>query len=442
MPGPLTDGHYQFTDKCEICHTDAFGGEKDTDEILQTACLKCHGDDRKKPQDSHPLTKFKDPRNSKRLEKINALKCVTCHTEHHQEITLKNGLSQPLDVCFNCHSDIAKDRPTHKDMPFDSCKDSGCHNYHDNQALYTKFLVKHENEPDTLEIPKVPEREFVTLLDEDMNYPRDRYPVKQLTLADSNAPGDIKVSSNTQRDWLETGHARSGANCTACHMVKIKTESGETSQWSNQPNMATCEQCHSLEVKRYGKGKHGMRLASGLSPMTPAMARMPMKKKGEHNELGCNTCHAGHRYETRYAAVEACLKCHNDDHSIAYKKSKHYELWKAELNSSDKPGTGVSCATCHMPRIKFDVSEWSSRIMVDHNQSANLSPNSKMIRSSCLYCHGLGFSLDSLADDALIERNFTGKPSVHIDSIKMAVEDTERRKKKRGTDDDADMFGF
>jgi len=65
-----------------------------------------------------------------------------------------------------------------------------------------------------------------------------------------------------------------------------------------------------------------------------------------------------------------------------------------------------------------------------------------MIRSSCLHCHGLGFSLDSLADNTLIESNFTGKPSFHVDSIKMAVEDTERRKKKHGTDDDSDMFGF
>ena len=173
-----------------------------------------------------------------------------------------------------------------------------------------------------------------------------------------------------------------------------------------------------------------MRLAAGLPPMTPAKARLPMNKKADHQALTCNSC----------------LKCHNDEHSKAYKQSKHYKLWQAELNNTAEANTGVSCATCHMPRINFDVSEWSSRIMVDHNQSANLSPNSKMIRSTCLHCHGLGFSLDSLADQELINRNFDGNPSIHVKSIELAKEDMERRRKEKakklGADDDADMFGF
>ncbi|WP_455217458.1 cytochrome c3 family protein [Kaarinaea lacus] len=442
MPGPLTNGHHQLTEKCDACHTDAFGGEKDTAEVLQAACIKCHGDDRKKPQDSHPITKFEDPRNADRLEKINALKCVTCHTEHRLEITLKDGLTQPLDVCFNCHQKIAKDRPTHKDMPFDTCKDSGCHNYHNNRALYTKFLLKHQDQPDTLVKAKVPGREFAQLLDEIADYPRKSYPVKRLTMEDSDAPGDVKVSRNTMRDWIETSHARSGVNCTACHLEEGDSAVKGEPQWTNKPTVAACEKCHSNEIKRFGKGKHGMRLAANLSPMTPAKARLSMNPRENHQALTCNTCHGGHSYDVKKAAVDACLECHNDDHSKAYKKSKHYSLWQAEMDGSAEANTGVSCATCHMSRITFDVSEWSSRILVDHNQSANLSPNSKMIRSSCLHCHGLGFSLDSLADQDLINSNFDGKPSIHVKSIELAKEDTERRKKERKTDDDASMFGF
>lgn len=464
MPGPLSDGHHQLTEKCEACHGDAaFGGDKDSAEVLQAACIRCHGDERKKPMDSHPIAKFKDPRNADRLEKINAVKCVTCHTEHRQEITLKDGLTQPMDVCFHCHKDVAKDRPTHKGMPFDSCKDSGCHNYHDNRSLYTKFLLKHQDEPDNLTRTRLPAREFASLLDEVTDYPRDRYPVKPLSLADADAPGEVKVTGNTLRDWLETAHARSGVNCTACHVSPSQKESAEGDMakepsatenkssakqvWSNKPTQAACARCHSLEVKRFGKGKHGMRLAAGLSPLTPAMARLPMSKealvkKAGHEQMDCNTCHGGHRYDVKQAAMEACLGCHADEHSLAYKQSKHYVLWQMELNGETKANTGVSCATCHMGRINFDVSEWSSRIMVDHNQSANLSPNSKMVRSACLYCHGLGFSLDALADKALISKNFNGKSGAHVKSIELAVEDMERRKAKRGGDDDAGMFGF
>jgi len=133
MPGPLTDGHHQLADNCGACHTDALGGK----EVLQTACVDCHGDDRKKPMDSHPVSKFKDPRNADTLENIDALHCVTCHTEHKPKITLANGVTQPEDVCFHCHQDIGKNRPSHKDMEFNSCKTAGCHNFHNNRALYT-----------------------------------------------------------------------------------------------------------------------------------------------------------------------------------------------------------------------------------------------------------------------------------------------------------------
>ncbi len=45
-----------------------------------------------------------------------------------------------------------------------------------------------------------------------------------------------------------------------------------------------------------------------------------------------------------------------------------------------------------------------------------------MLRPVCLSCHGLQFSIDALADEALIERNFTGMPAVHIRSLEMARE--------------------
>ncbi len=83
-------------------------------------------------------------------------------------------------------------------------------------------------------------------------------------------------------------------------------------------------------------------------------------------------------------------------------------------------GSGVSCASCHMPRIDFDVNDWMSRVMVDHNQNASLSPNAKMLRPACLHCHGLAFSIDALADPALIENNFAGAPSVQVESMELA----------------------
>jgi hypothetical protein len=56
---------------------------------------------------------------------------------------------------------------------------------------------------------------------------------------------------------------------------------------------------------------------------------------------------------------------------------------------------------------------------VDHGQNDNLRPNEKMIRSVCLPCHGLGFTLDALADRTLIDANFAGKPRGHVRSLQM-----------------------
>jgi len=420
MPGPLTDGHYQIAENCAACHTDPLGGG----EVLQKACINCHGDDRKKPFDSHPRSKFRDPRNADRLENIDALLCITCHVEHRPKMTHANGVTQPDDFCFYCHADIGKDRPSHRGMAFDTCNDAGCHNFHNNRALYTDFLIKHLHEPELLDKPVLPAREFAGVLDEIADYPADRYPVKQLESADADAPENARLDAPAFRDWVETAHARSGVNCSACHMLAANDT--DVAAWTDHPDHRACAQCHGLEVRRFERGKHGMRLAAGLSPMTPARARLPMKSDAAHRQLECNTCHVAHRFDVRRAAVDACLGCHDDRHSRAYKASRHYELWEKEVAGEGKPGSGVSCASCHMPRVNFDVSEWMSRIMVEHNQNATLSPNEKMIRPACLHCHGLGFTLDALADPQLIDNNFQGRPGVHVKSMEMAEEDEKR----------------
>jgi predicted CXXCH cytochrome family protein len=429
MPGPLSAGHHQLADACDACHGDAFGGG----EVLQQACVDCHGKERVKPFDSHPAKKFKDPRNVELLANINALQCVSCHTEHRPEITAKNGLTQPLDVCFYCHQEVAKDRPSHEGMGFDTCKDSGCHNFHNNRALYTDYLIKHLHEPPTLKDAVLPAKEFASLLDEVVDYPRDKYPVVVLTEKDIDAAEHLTADAGLISDWLETAHAGAGVNCTACHVHKPVDESTTatttevTAGWSDHPDHTACASCHAVEVDRFMQGKHGMRLKQGLSPMTPAQARLPMKQKASHKQLTCNSCHGGHRFDVKTAAVEACLGCHDDEHSLAYEQSPHYTLWQKELSGEAEAGSGVSCASCHMPRINYDVSEWTSRIIVDHNQSANLSPNSKMARSSCQHCHGLGFTLDALADEALINNNFSAAPTAHVRSMELAEKEKIRR---------------
>jgi formate-dependent nitrite reductase cytochrome c552 subunit len=112
---------------------------------------------------------------------------------------------------------------------------------------------------------------------------------------------------------------------------------------------------------------------------------------------------------------------------LAYESSPHAKTWRAELDGTAPKNSGVSCATCHMPRISYDVNDWVTRIMVDHNQSANLSPNSKMARSVCMHCHGLDFALKALADPEQIKTNFATSPAQEEHpSMQLARRDKER----------------
>ncbi|MNF16326.1 hypothetical protein D3C80_2193010 [compost metagenome] len=56
-----------------------------------------------------------------------------------------------------------------------------------------------------------------------------------------------------------------------------------------------------------------------------------------------------------------------------------------------------------------------------------------MIRTTCISCHGLGFSIDALADKTLIDNNFKGMPARHVKSIDMAVAKDAETRSKRST---------
>lgn len=419
LPGDTTHGHHQIEMACESCHSKSF----DDGEAIQEACVSCHGDALKEARDKHPKSKFTDPRNADRLAKLDARYCVTCHVEHRPEMTHDMGLTLPVDYCHLCHEDIAEERPSHKGMGFETCASAGCHNYHDNQALYEDFLIKHLHKPDILEKPEsVPDLNLAELAPLLQEYPMDKYPIQALELEAADAPTQVKVDDELAHDWFTTAHANSGVNCTACHQQTVNEET----IWLDKPDHTNCQSCHTDQVASFLQGKHGMRLnieklEREFSPMTTDMARLEMKHESMGKEVSCNSCHTAHKFDTKKARVEQCLTCHNDDHSVAYQDSPHHKLWQKELNGELDENAGVTCATCHMPRIEKEFYDGEFYMgIVEHNQSKTLQPNEKMIRPVCMNCHSLEFSINALADSQLIHDNFTGQPSVKIEGMQMA----------------------
>jgi hypothetical protein len=388
LPGQTTVGHRQLELACNTCHTQAFAGEDD----VQAACEKCHSEELEQADDSHPKAKFTDPRNASRVEVLDARRCVTCHVEHQPAITRSMGVTVPEDYCFRCHSDIAEDRPSHAGMPFESCDDAGCHNFHDNRALYEDYLTRHLDAAPHAASARLPALA-----------PRAAPP-------DSNHQEVIGLASLTpeeQAQLVASGHGKSGLGCADCHTAdEADAQNGVTHE--------ACRRCHEREVEGWMAGRHGMRVAAGLPQMSVGEAQIPMSADAKHRSLTCNSCHAAHATDTRVAASEACKGCHTDEHTLAYGASRHAELWSDELSGAGAAGTGVSCATCHLPRITV-----AGSVFVQHNQNDNLRPREKMVRSVCTQCHGVGFALAALEDDDIVRANFSTAPTRPSQSMLM-----------------------
>ncbi|MGE0765627.1 MAG: cytochrome c3 family protein [Hyphomicrobiaceae bacterium] len=434
--GKTTDGHYQIELACTACHTSPFAGA----EAIQKACVGCHGKDLNQAKDSHPAKKFDDPRNADRLLKLEATRCVTCHTEHRPSVTGAMGVTLPMDYCALCHEGIGNERVSHKGLAFSTCTSAGCHNYHDNRALYEDFLEKHASEPDVLASP------IVKLKAAPIQASTNTKPIIELSAID--APSVKRGHTTIDGDWLASAHAKGGVNCSGCHAPKARPTpvgtSDDASGWIEKPDHTVCAKCHKNEVAGFTAGRHGMRLAAGLfsaldgplglsrrtplTPMRPKLARIPMSRAAHGRSLTCTTCHAAHAFPIVKAEVEACLGCHSDKHSQAYAASPHAQLWRNEQAGGAPKGSGVSCATCHLPRETHeDPDTGEDRVSAAHNQNQNLRPNEKMLRSVCMSCHGLGFAMDALADPHLVERNFAGRPSARVESIDWVM----RRLKER-----------
>ncbi len=407
LMGETSHGHHQIELACSSCHTDPFGGK----EVLQNACMNCHGEELKAVRDSHPKSKFTNPRNADRVAELDARYCVTCHVEHRADKTQAMGVTLPNDFCFSCHEGVADDRPSHQGMGFETCASAGCHNFHDNQALYEDFLLEHAGEPMFSEIARVLNRNASSFRGQ-VSAPLDLADIDMQTQAETNA--------EIAEHWLGSAHAEAGVNCSGCH---APGGDGHSADWLDKPDHNVCADCHEMEVSGFLSGKHGMRLKANLPAMQVGEAKIPMHETAAHKSLSCSSCHDPHSVDIREAAINSCSNCHNSDHVQNFSSSPHAQI---AMKPGVLPEESVTCATCHMPRLQLK----SGRVVVEHNQNANLRPNEKMIRGVCMNCHSLDFSIDALADPLLIETNFNGRPAVHIPSVDMSVERDEKRSNK------------
>ena len=216
--------------------------------------------------------------------------------------------------------------------------------------------------------------------------------------------------SDITAQWKGSAHALADVNCSSCH------QDSETKAFVGKPDNESCQSCHEAETDTFLLGKHGIRRLEGQSPLTPAKARLPMKAEAHGQQMNCNACHNVHSVDTYQASVDSCLTCHNDEHSLNYKNSKHSQLFLTEGNLERPSNASVTCATCHLPR---EASEYGSNALVNHNNTYTLKPRDRMASDVCMNCHGMEYAFNSIFDNELVKSNFAQPPEMHLKSFDM-----------------------
>ena len=107
--------------------------------IESLTCIGCH----ERPNERHPIYRFREPRFLEAKEVVDATSCLGCHTEH----TDARSFAQ-VDFCIACHGDLElKSDPldvSHvaliKEERWGTCL--GCHDFHGNHTHEVPKLIE------------------------------------------------------------------------------------------------------------------------------------------------------------------------------------------------------------------------------------------------------------------------------------------------------------
>ena len=113
--------------------------------------------------------------------------------------------------------------------------------------------------------------------------------ISESALADKVSEVELQ---KIEQQWQTSAHALAEVNCSSCH------QNEETKKFVAKPTEETCKSCHESSVDTFLLGKHGIRTLEGLSPLTPAMAHLPMKDDSLDKQMNCTTCHDEHTANT------------------------------------------------------------------------------------------------------------------------------------------------
>ena len=378
MPGPLVQGHAEFEQNCDACHT-SFA--KDSQTAL---CLDCH---ELVAQDLDDSVGFhgKDPR-------VGGKDCVDCHTEHEG----RNGVISPLTnssfrheftdfplegshrvtACVECHE---KDKPRREaegecvachleNDAHDGTLGEDCAQCHSPESWKENTF----NHAETTEFPlegghgqvscvachgaavhKDTPSECVSCHVQDDTHSG----VNGNECQGCHVPEKwdvVRFDHTTDGKWELLGKHREVA-CELCHTVTLTEPKLETTCVSchgsddahQGKNGAECQECHNNESWKESQFDHAVDTEFPLN--------------GTHRELQCEACHRGAMDEgldmtcaschlnadVHEGSLESgCENCHNDEGWLAGIRFDH------DMSAFPLIGTHAiaPCETCHVDK--------------------------------------------------------------------------------------------
>jgi hypothetical protein len=302
MNGPVSSAHAMFADRCENCHTKAFGGVPDQ------ACKACH--------DGPP-----HPAKSVDTARVNAAPaCAQCHIEHQG----KTELAQVSNGnCTNCHAGLSVEHPdintrisafqAGKHPEFSTAKMT------DTRPLKLNHAIHMPSAPKTVRGIKLPMKCSDCHVTDRNSATGDFLPVtfeqnckschaRELefdvyhVLGPNTQPAPHTRDPKTVRDYVEAAYRN------VPHDARMVSDS-EAYLFDRK-----CVYCH--EVARVSWPARVSPIHGRFPTGDPWLARGEFNHR-RHRAVACESCHTTARASTKTADVlipriETCLPCHSD----------------------------------------------------------------------------------------------------------------------------------
>ncbi len=348
-------------------------------------------------------------------EKLSNEKCLECHVELKELVTLNKGYHSSVDVkgkqCAICHSEHHE--KNFQIVRFDEKKFN--HNLTGFQLIgaHSKKNCKDCHKPKYISSPKILAKKYTYLglksacVNCHIDYHQNTLSLICNNCHDANAfKPSTKFNHSSAKYQLEGKHKT--VECIKCHKIEILN--GVKFQKFKNIQFNSCVNCHiDVHKNKFGQNclqchsEESFRIIKGIKNFDHSKTKYKLEEK--HLNIDCKLCHK--QKITTPLIYKKCIDCHNDFHKNQFAKdgispdcSKCHSisgfintLYTIEQhNNSEFPLQGahiaLPCFECHKKSDKWAFKDIGKKCISCHKNIHEDLINKKYYpEDNCLSCH-------------------------------------------------------